>query len=364
MIPITRPDLGEDEERAVVRVLRSGWIMQGPEVAAFEQEFAAAVGAPHAVAVANGTVALELALRLAGVRPGDEVVTVSHSFLATANAVVAVGAHPVFVDVDDATFGMDPRLVAAAVTPRTRAIVAVHQIGFPCDIHGILAAAGHLPVIEDAACALGTEVRAGDGWERIGRPHGVIATFSFHPRKVVTTGDGGMLTFADADLAARARLLRNHAMAGERFVEPGYNFRLTDLQAAIGRVQLARLDAILAERRRLADRFVAALADHPLLAPHRPRADARPNWQSFPAHLAAGAAQDDVRARLERAGVSTRRGVSNAHQEPAYPGRPPLPVSERLRDRTILLPLYHGMTRQEEDAVVAALADLSYITSP
>ncbi len=364
MIPITRPDLGEEEERAAVRVLRSGWIMQGPEVAAFEADFAAAVGAPHAVAVSNGTAAIELALRLAGVRPGDEVVTVSHSFPATANAVVAVGAAPVFVDVEETTFGLDPRLIAGATTPRTRAILCVHQIGFPCDIEGILAAAGALPVIEDAACALGTEVRLGGTWQRIGRPHGAIATFSFHPRKVVTTGDGGMLTMADAGLAARARLLRNHAMAGERFLEPAYNLRLTDIQAAIGRAQLGRLDAILAERRRLAARFAAVLADHPLLAPHRPRDDARPNWQSFPAHLKAGVSQDDVRARLERAGVATRRGVSNAHQEPAYPGRPPLPVSERLRDRIVLLPLFHGMTPAEEAAMVAALADLSYIHSP
>jgi perosamine synthetase len=359
VIPITRLDLGEEEERAVVRVLRSGWIMQGPEVAAFEAEFAAAVGAPHAVAVANGTAAIELALRLAGVRPGDEVVTVSHSFIATANAVVTVGAAPIFVDVEEATFGLDPRAVRAAVTPRTRAILCAHQIGFPCDLQGILAAAGPLPVIEDAACALGTELRLGDRWERIGRPHGLIATFSFHPRKVVTTGDGGMLTMADPNLAARARLLRNHAMAGERFLEPAYNLRLTDLQAAIGRVQLRRLDAILGERRRLAARFTAALAGHPLLAPHRPRDDARPNWQSFPAHLADGVSQDDVRARLERAGVATRRGVSNAHQEPAYPGRPPLPVSERLRDRVLLLPLFHGMSPAEEEAMVAALADLS-----
>src|SRR5262249_61852555 len=248
LIPITRPDLGDEEERAIARVLRSGWIMQGPEVAAFEADFTAAVGAPHAVAVANGTVAIELALRLAGLRPGDEVITGGHSFPATANAVVAVGAIPVFVDVEEATFGMDPAAVQAARTPRTRAILCVHQIGFPCDIEGILTAAEHLPVIEDAACALGSEIRLGGRWERIGRPHGGIATFSFHPRKVVTTGDGGMLTFSDGALAARARLLRNHAMAGERFLEPAFNFRLTDLQAAIGRVPLHRPDPVLAQR--------------------------------------------------------------------------------------------------------------------
>jgi perosamine synthetase len=358
MIPITRPDLGEEEEREVVRVLRSGWVMQGPEVAAFEADFAAAVAAPHAVAVANGTVAIELALRLCGVGPGDEVVTVSHSFLATANAVVAVGANPIFVDVEAATFGMDPRRVAAAITSRTRAILCVHQMGFPCDVDGVLAAAGALPVIEDAACALGTELRIGGAWERIGLPRGRIATFSFHPRKVVTTGDGGMLTMADAALAARARLLRNHAMTAEGFAEPGFNLRLTDLQAALGRTQLRRLDRILAERRRLAEVFGAALSRSSSLLPFRPRPDCRPNWQSFPALVADGVSPEEMRARLERAGIATRRGISNAHQEPAYPGRPSLPVSEHLRERTLLLPLFHGMSPSEEAAMVAALGDL------
>jgi len=358
MIPITRPDLGEEEEREVVRVLRSGWVMQGPEVAAFEADFAAVVGAPHAVAVSNGTVAIELALRLLGVGRGDEVVTVSHSFLATANAVVAVGATPVFVDVEAATFGMDPRRLGAAITPRTRAVLCVHQMGFPCDLEGVLEAAGELPVVEDAACALGTELCVGGAWERIGRPRGRIATFSFHPRKVVTTGDGGMLTMADPALAARGRLLRNHAMTAEGFAEPGFNLRLTDLQAAMGRTQLRRLPRILAERRRLAEVFGAALARSASLAPFRPRPDCRPNWQSFPALVREGASPDDVRTRLERAGIATRRGISNAHQEPAYPGSLSLPMSEHLRERTLLLPLFHGMSRGEEDAVVAALGDL------
>jgi dTDP-4-amino-4,6-dideoxygalactose transaminase len=358
MIPITRPDIGDEEEREVVRVLRSGWVMQGPEVAAFEAEFAAAVGAPHAVAVSNGTVAIELALRLCGVGRGDEVITVSHSFLATANAVVAVGASPVFVDVEAQTFGMDPRRIAAAITPRTRAVLCVHQMGFACDVDGVLEAAGALPVVEDAACALGTELFIGGGWERIGRPRGRIATFSFHPRKVVTTGDGGMLTMADAALAARARLLRNHAMTAEGFAEPGFNMRLTDLQAAMGRTQLRRLDKILAERRRLAEVFGAALARSSSLLPFRPRADCRPNWQSLPALVREGASPEDTRARLERAGIATRRGISNAHQEPAYPALLSLPVSEHLRERTLLLPLFHGMSPAEEEAMVAALGDL------
>ena len=206
-VPIVRPDLGEAEAAEARRVVLSGWITQGPEVAAFETELAAAVSAPHAVAVANCTVALELALRCVGVKAGDDVVTVSHSFVATANAIVAVGARPVFCDVEEDTFGMDPRALARAVTKGTRAILCVHQMGMPCDLPGILAVAQQhgLPVIEDAACAIGSEIEMapGAGFERIGRPHGVIACFSFHPRKVVTTGDGGILTTRDAALAAR-----------------------------------------------------------------------------------------------------------------------------------------------------------------
>jgi perosamine synthetase len=357
--------------------VRSGWVLQGPEVAAFESEFAAAVGAPHAVAVSSGTTALELALRVLDIGPGDEVVTVSHSFIATANAVLAVGARPVFVDVEADTLGMDPARVAAALGPRTRAILCVHQLGLPCDLPGIAAAARGCPVIEDAACALGTEIDGGGRWERIGRPHGVLACFSFHPRKVITTGDGGMITSADPALADRLRLLRNHGMslpsevrhrdpaAREAFLEPAYNARMTDLAAAIGRPQLGRLDAALVERRRLAATFSAALAEHPVLAPPRPRPGVRPNWQSFPAFIRSGAAVDaaQVVRTLADAGVASRRGVTNAHQEPAYAGRGtwsggPLPVSEQLRENTVLLPLFHGMTAEEEGRVLAALTAL------
>lgn len=378
-IPITRPALGQPEIDNVVRVVQSGWITQGPEVATFEKEFAAAVGAPHAVALSNCTVALELALRCLGVGPGDEVITASHSFIATANAVVTVGAKPVFADVDRQTYGLDPRAVAAAIGPRTKVILAVHQIGMPCDLAGIAGVAGAIPILEDAACAIGSEIRWGDRWERIGRPHGVMACFSLHPRKIVTTGDGGMITTADPALAARLKLLRQHAMSVpdtvrhhsdkvvfESYTEPAWNARMTDLQAAVGRPQLARLDAIVAERRRLADRYAVALRDNPVLAPPTEPAWARSNWQSYPTSLRDGAALSQVEAmqRLMDASVACKRGVANAHQEPAYTERPaiwgggPLPSSELCRDRTILLPLFHGMTDEEQEAVIAACAAL------
>ncbi len=386
-VPIVRPDLGTEEAEAAARVVRSGWVLQGPEVAALETEFAAAVGAANAVAVSSGTAALTLTLRALGVRPGDEVVTVSHSFIATANSIATLGARPVFVDVERDTFGLDPQRLEASLTPRTRAVLCVHQIGLPCDIEAIgdIARRHGLPVIEDAACALGSEVCIAGVWQRIGRPHGVAACFSFHPRKIVTTGDGGMVTTHDGALADRLRLLRNHAMtvspeardkdpfAREAFTEPAYNFRLTDLQAAIARPQLRRLDASLAERRRLAAGYTAALAHHPVLAAPVVRDNALPNWQSYPAIIrssltGAGDAtvreQDDLLRWFDARGISTRRGLTNAHQEPAYAGRDnfaagPLPVSEILRRTTVFLPLFHGMTREEEATVLAALRELS-----
>jgi perosamine synthetase len=394
-VPIVRPSLGDEEVDAASRVIRSGWITQGPEVAAFETEFAAAVGAAHAVAVSNCTVALQLALLAVGVKPGDDVVTVSHSFVATANSVVAVGARPVFVDVRRETLGMDPRALEAALTPKTKAILCVHQIGIPCDLDGILPVASRrgLPVVEDAACAIGSEVLWKGRWERIGRPHGLVACFSFHPRKIVTTGDGGMLTTADGALAARFRLLRQHGMTVpdtvrhrattvvfEDYVEPAFNFRMTDLQAAIGRPQLARMSAIVAERRHRADRYGDAFRDHPALMPLVEEPWARSNWQSYPVFLREGSDISQIEAMqylLDR-GIACKRGISNAHQELAYADRSRwacgpdpcsrqcaertcrrLAESEWLRDHTILLPLFHGMTDDEQDRVIEACLELA-----
>ena len=393
-IPIVRLALGDAEVEAAGRVIRSGWVAQGPEVAAFEREFATAVGAPFAVAVSNCTVALELSLRVAGVRPGDDVATVSHSFIATANAVVAVGARPIFVDVQPDTYNMDPAALSRALTPRTRAILCVHQIGLACDLPAILAIARSrdLPVIEDAACAVGSEICIDGNWQRIGRPHSLLACFSFHPRKLITTGDGGMITTADASLAERLRSLRQHAMCVpstarhdsqrvtlESFSEPAFNFRMTDMQAAVGRPQLARLPAIITERRALAARYNQALADHPLLVPPTEPSWMRSNWQSYPTTLRPGGRMSQVAIMqflLDR-GVASRRGIGNAHAEPAYAkaawscGQEPcdpaahaagrclrLPVSQHARDNTILLPLFHGMSPAEQDHVVSSLRAL------
>jgi perosamine synthetase len=215
VIPIAMPLLENAEAEAAHQAVLSGWVSQGPQVAAFEREFAATVGAPHACAVSNCTTALHLALLAVGVSPGDEVITASHSFIATANAIRYCSATPVFVDIDPTTYNLDPRCVAEAVTERTRAILAIHQMGMPCDLHALMAVANRhdIALVEDAACAAGSQIRIDGQWERIGRPCGQIACFSFHPRKVITTGEGGMLTTSDPECDRKFRLCRQHGMS-------------------------------------------------------------------------------------------------------------------------------------------------------
>lgn len=387
-IPVTRPWLDEREVEAAGRAILSGWVTQGPEVAAFEEEFADYVEAKHACAVSSCTAALHLALLAVGVESGQEVVTVSHSFIATANSIRYCGAKPVFVDVQPDTFNMNPALIEDVITERTRAILCVHQMGMPCNLKALLDVARQhsLAVVEDGACAIGSEILWNGKWEKIGKPHGDIACFSFHPRKVITTGNGGMITTSNPEWDRQFRLWRQHSMSVpdtvrhgakeiifESYPMLGYNYRMTDIQGAVGREQLKRIPRLVARRRELVKRYRYLLNGIPGLVLSYEPEWARSNWQSFCVRLPDTCDQRQVMQRMLDAGVATRRGVVCAHREPAYAREfwscgigpeacdcPPgtcnrLTESEQAQDHAIILPLFPQMTEVEQDEVVAAL---------
>jgi dTDP-4-amino-4,6-dideoxygalactose transaminase len=369
MIPVMKPWLGEEEAAAAAAAVASGWIAQGPRVAEFEQAFATHIGSGHAVAVSSCTAALHLALIAAGVRAGDEVIVPSLSFIATANAARYVGATPVFADVDLATQNLTSETVGPLLTDRTRAVILVDQAGVPADLDGMHALCGprDIAVVEDAACAAGSTY--------LGQPVGAkaaIAAYSFHPRKLLTTGEGGMVLVHSTDQADLLRRLREHGMnvsasarhaigqpVIERYLETGFNYRMTDIQAAIGLVQLSRLARLVDRRRALAHRYQDLLADVPGLTIVSDPPHGSTNYQSFWVLLPADfpVNRNELLQFLADHGVSARRGIMAAHTEPAYANteQPPLPNTELLSSSSVILPLFHEMTESEQDLVVSVI---------
>jgi perosamine synthetase len=375
-IAFSRPYFGEAEAEAAASVTRSGWIVGGPRLGEFERRFAALCGAEHAVGVSSWTTGAFLVLHAWGIGPGDEVIVPSLTFIASVNVIRHVGATPVFAEIDAATYNIDPADVAPRITERTRVIMPVDQLGLPCDIDAIrdLARQHGLRVLDDAACAFGSRNH--------GRPVGSLAdvtVFSLHARKVVTTAEGGMIVTNDSALAERLRRLRHQGMSlsdyarhggpptqFESYPEIGYNHRITDIQAAIGLVQLDRLEDILERRRGVAARYDAYLAGHPMfIAPHVP-AGLEPNRQSYQIRLrqGAGRSRNAVMDRLFEMGIPTRRGVMASHLEPPYrQDAPMLPMTEATAASTIQLPMHSGLTLEQQDRVVTALEQLTVETA-
>jgi dTDP-4-amino-4,6-dideoxygalactose transaminase len=372
-IPVMRPWIGAAEADAAAAAVASGWLAQGPRVAAFETAFAQAVGAREAVAVSSCTTGLHLALVALGIGAGDDVVVPSFSFIATANAVTYTGARPVFADVEITTGNLTASTIAAALTPQTRAVMVVHQAGVPVDLQEVyeLCLPLGIAVLEDAACAAGSQYRGA----MIGSASD-FAIFSFHPRKVLTTGEGGMIVTRNAEWAARLRRLREHGMsvsaadrhaggivAPEQYLEIGFNYRMTDVQAAVGMVQLNKLPTMVQRRRELAQVYHDAFADLAHVRCVTDPAFGRTNYQSFwiEFNRDAGIDRDDAMEELRSRGISPRRGIMAAHLEPAYAGveHVPLPVTEHLTRHTMILPLFHEMTAAEQAHVITAVRSVA-----
>ncbi len=373
MVPLAKPYLTEDEAKAAHDVVLTNWVTQGPKVAEFEEKFAKYVGSKYAVALSNCTTALHLAMIVAEVSTGDEVICPSMSYIATANSILYVGAKPVFAEVDPRTYNIDVSHAEKLITPKTKAILIVHQIGLPADIDAfkLLCEKHNLKLIEDAACAAGSSYKGA----KIGS-HSDLVCFSFHPRKIITTGDGGMITTSNEAYYQKLRLLRQHGMSindqvrhnsskvmFEEHVVVGYNYRMTDIQAAVGIKQLEKLDWIVAERKKIADQYMKAFKDiDSIILPSTPTGYTTNN-QSFSIYLKPSCkiSRNDLMQQLLDKGISTRRGVMTSHREKAYLDLGyaiELPASEDASDRSIVIPLYIPMLQSDVEYVIGEFISL------
>lgn len=371
MIPIAKPYLTEDEAKAAHDTILTGWITQGPKVAEFERRFAEYTGAPYAVAVSNCTTALHLAMIVSEIGPGDEVICPSMSYIATANCIQYVGATPVFAEVNPVTYNLDPVDTEKRITSKTKAILLVHQIGMPAAIDAFreIAKRRGIKLIEDAACAAGSEYKG----KKIGS-HSSLVCFSFHPRKVISTGDGGMITTDNEAYYNRLRLLRQHGMSVndrvrhesnklifEDHIEVGYNYRLTDIQAAVGICQLEKLDWIISERRKIAMRYHQEFKDIDCLRLPTESEGYFSNYQSYSIYLKDNCpvSRNELMQKLLDMGISSRRGIMTSHRETAYKHlNLSLPVSEDAADRSVILPLYVPMTDEDVSKVISAIRSI------
>ena len=365
-IPLSAPDITEAEIGAVTAVLRTPHLSLGPELAAFEQALAAYHAVPHAVAVSSGTAGLHLALLTLGIGEGDEVIVPSFAFVAVANAVRHVCATPVFVEIDPVTLNLSPGAVENAITPRTRAILVVHTFGVPAemDVLTLIARRHHLALIEDACEAIGAQFGDPTHARRVGS-FGDIAVFGFYPNKQITTGEGGAVLTRDPMHAARMRSLRNQGREPDAgwldHSEIGYNYRLSDLACALGRVQLGRISEILTLRHAAAERYQALLCDivglelPPLALPRR-----TVSWFVYVVRLPEQANRDRVQAALASRGIATGRYFPPIHLQPAWRHHSgaiaALPLTESVARRTLALPFFNRIAVDQQQAVSDALA--------